>query len=58
MNDANEVAVGRFLRGESSFPAIWEHVAGVMDAHDVVEHPSLDELIAADAWARGGGFAS
>jgi 1-deoxy-D-xylulose-5-phosphate reductoisomerase len=52
MNAANEVAVAKFLAGDSSFPAIWEHVAAVMDAHDVIEHADLDELIDADAWAR------
>ena len=54
MNAANEVAVAKFLAGDSSFPAIWEHVAKVMDAHAVIAHPSLDELIDADAWAREG----
>ena len=52
MNAANEVAVAKFLAGESSFPAIWEHVASAMEAHTVVESPSLEELVAADEWAR------
>lgn len=52
MNAANEVAVARFLAGESAFPAIWEHVAGVMDAHEVIAKPSLEELLGADEWAR------
>jgi 1-deoxy-D-xylulose-5-phosphate reductoisomerase len=52
MNAANEVAVAKFLAGDSSFPAIWEHVATVMDAHQVIPHANLDELIDADAWAR------
>lgn len=52
MNAANEVAVAKFLAGGLSFPAIWEHVAEVMAAHQVIEHADLDELIAADAWAR------
>ncbi len=52
MNAANEVAVARFLQGDCSFPQIWEHVEAVMDAHGVIVKPNLDELIAADAWAR------
>ena len=52
MNAANEVAVADFLQGDCSFPQIWEHVEAVMDAHEVIVKPNLDELIAADAWAR------
>jgi 1-deoxy-D-xylulose-5-phosphate reductoisomerase len=57
MNAANEVAVAKFLAGDSSFPAIWEHVAAVIEAHEVVEKPDLDTLIAADQWAREQGLA-
>ena len=52
MNAANEVAVARFLEEGCTFPQIWEHVAAVMDTHDVILKPDLDELIAADSWAR------
>lgn len=52
MNAANEVAVARFLAGESTFPGIWETVRTTMDAHKMTEHPSLDEIIAADKWTR------
>jgi 1-deoxy-D-xylulose-5-phosphate reductoisomerase len=52
MNAANEVAVSRFLQGDCSFPQIWEHVEAVMDAHGVIVQPNLDDLIAADCWAR------
>lgn len=52
MNAANEVAVEAFLSEAIPFPAIWETVVAVMDAHTWVEHPSLDEILAADAWAR------
>ncbi len=51
-NAANEVAVARFCAGECRFPEIWETVARTMDSHDVVPHPSLDEILAADRWAR------
>jgi 1-deoxy-D-xylulose-5-phosphate reductoisomerase len=52
LNAANEIAVAAFLEGRSSFPAIWHTVERVMNAHHVVAHPGLDDLIAADAWAR------
>ena len=52
MNAANEVAVARFLEEGCTFPQIWEHVAAVMDTHEVILKPDLDELIAADSWAR------
>lgn len=52
MNAANEVAVARFLEEGCTFPKIWEHVEAVMDAHEVILKPDLDELIAADSWAR------
>ncbi len=52
LNAANEVAVARFLEGGSSFPAIWETVAAVMASHGNVSHPTLDQILAADAWAR------
>jgi 1-deoxy-D-xylulose-5-phosphate reductoisomerase len=52
LNAANEIAVPAFLDGTILFPAIWETVEAVMRAHDNVEHPSLDRIIQADAWAR------
>lgn len=52
LNAANEVAVSSFLNGKDSFQAIWRTVERVMNAHQIVHHPSLDEIIEADAWAR------
>ncbi|HBJ82776.1 MAG TPA: 1-deoxy-D-xylulose-5-phosphate reductoisomerase [Verrucomicrobiales bacterium] len=52
LNAANEVAVDAFLNGKINFPGIWQTVERVMNAHRVIAHPSLDELIDADAWAR------
>jgi 1-deoxy-D-xylulose-5-phosphate reductoisomerase len=52
LNAANEVAVEAFLNGLTSFPAIWQTVARVMEKHDVIQHPTLEVLIEADAWAR------
>jgi 1-deoxy-D-xylulose-5-phosphate reductoisomerase len=53
MNAANEVAVQLFLDRHIKFTQIWQTVERVMQAHDVVQHPALEQLIAADAWARG-----
>jgi 1-deoxy-D-xylulose-5-phosphate reductoisomerase len=52
LNAANEVAVEAFLNERTSFPAIWQTVARVMEKHSVIQHPDLETLIDADAWAR------
>jgi len=51
-NAANEVAVEAFVNRKINFPQITETVRRVMDAHQVVEHPSLEKILAADTWAR------
>lgn len=51
-NAANEVAVDAFVNRQITFPQITETVRRTMDAHQVVEHPTLDQILAADAWAR------
>ena len=53
MNAANEVAVEAFLAGRIAFPKIWQSVEAAMDAHGVTEHPTLEQILDADAWARG-----
>jgi 1-deoxy-D-xylulose-5-phosphate reductoisomerase len=52
MNAANEAAVESFLAKRIPFSGIWRFVASAMERHDVVSAPSLDEIVAADAWAR------
>jgi 1-deoxy-D-xylulose-5-phosphate reductoisomerase len=52
LNAANEVAVARFLAEKCTFPSIWRTVDRVMHDHAQVAHPSLDDILAADAWAR------
>jgi 1-deoxy-D-xylulose-5-phosphate reductoisomerase len=52
LNAANEVAVEAFCNCRSSFEQISQTVASVMERHQLVAHPSLDEILAADAWAR------
>jgi len=52
LNAANEVAVEAFVNRKINFPQITETVRRTMAAHQVVAHPSLDQILAADAWAR------
>jgi len=52
LNAANEVAVERFCRRELSYLGITETVRRVMDSHEVVSDPSLDQILKADSWAR------
>jgi len=52
LNAANEVAVEAFVNRQINFPQITETVRRVMEAHRVVAHPSLEEILAADTWAR------
>lgn len=52
LNAANEVAVEAFVNRKLNFPQITETVRRVMDAHQTVAHPTLDQILAADAWAR------
>jgi 1-deoxy-D-xylulose-5-phosphate reductoisomerase len=52
LNAANEVAVEAFVNQKINFPQITETVRQTMDAHKVVLHPSLEQILEADAWAR------
>jgi 1-deoxy-D-xylulose-5-phosphate reductoisomerase len=52
LNAANEEAVGRFLAGTLRFLDIPKVCRAMLDHHDFDAHPSLDRLIAIDAWAR------
>ena len=51
-NAANEVAVDRFVKGEVRFPDIWGIVESALAKHRLVEHASLEQVLAADRWAR------
>ena len=51
-NAANEVAVERFCNRLVSFSGITEIVARVMAAHQVVQRPTLNQILVADRWAR------
>ena len=52
LNAANEVAVEAFVNRKISFPQITEMVRRTMEAHQVVSHPALEQILEADAWAR------
>src|SRR5689334_20119755 len=52
LNAANEVAVEAFVNRQISFPQIAETVQRTMARHRVAAHPSLDQILEADAWAR------
>ena len=52
LNAANEVAVEAFCQRQLGFTDITTTVARVMQQHQVVAHPDLPQLLAADAWAR------
>ncbi|MFQ5414833.1 MAG: 1-deoxy-D-xylulose-5-phosphate reductoisomerase [Phycisphaerae bacterium] len=53
MNAANEAAVELFQSGQIGFCDIARYTERVLDEHEVVMTPTLDELMAADRWARG-----
>jgi 1-deoxy-D-xylulose-5-phosphate reductoisomerase len=52
LNAANEVAVEAFCAGKIGFTHISELVAATMEAHALQEHPTLDQIVQADRWAR------
>ncbi|HOW64261.1 MAG TPA: 1-deoxy-D-xylulose-5-phosphate reductoisomerase [Candidatus Paceibacterota bacterium] len=52
LNAANEVAVQAFCEGRLRFDQISDLVAGVMNQHTAIDHPDLDRILQADAWAR------
>ena len=54
LNAANEEAVSMFLAGRIRFPEIFELIGGALDAHRDASglEPTLDQILAADAWAR------
>lgn len=51
-NAANEEAVFAFLKRKLRFLDIYELIREAMQAHQVVAEPTLDDLFAADEWAR------
>ena len=52
LNAANEIAVEAFVNRKINFPQITETVRRTMDAHKTVSHPTLEQILEADNWAR------
>lgn len=52
LNAANEVLVDAFLNGRIGYLDIPRIAHAVLERHELVAHPVLDELLAADTWAR------
>jgi 1-deoxy-D-xylulose-5-phosphate reductoisomerase len=52
LNAANEVAVEAFVNRRITFMQITEIVRKTMDRHRVAAHPTLEQILEADAWAR------
>lgn len=52
LNAANEQAVSLFLAGKIGFTEIYHVVNRVLERHDVVSKPKLDQILEADVWAR------
>jgi len=52
LNAANEVVVKRFLNKEIKFTDIHKIIKKVMDKHQIIDNPTLEEILAADNWAR------
>nr|WP_303866980.1 1-deoxy-D-xylulose-5-phosphate reductoisomerase [Acetobacterium wieringae] len=52
LNAANEIAVSRFLNQEIQFLDIPRINRQVMEQHQVIARPNLDDVLAVDAWAR------
>ncbi len=53
LNAANEEAVAAFLDGRLPFTGIPELIAEVMQAHPGTRAAALEDVLEADAWARG-----
>jgi 1-deoxy-D-xylulose-5-phosphate reductoisomerase len=52
LNAANEIAVELFLDDRLPFAAIPEVIAGALDDHVPVQHPTLDDLLLVDRATR------
>lgn len=52
LNAANEKAVELFLKGKILLFDISVLIKKVMNAHKIIKHPNLDDILKADSWAR------
>lgn len=52
MNAANEVVVAAFLKDRIAFREISQLIEQVLEKHNPISKPSLDDILEADRWAR------
>ncbi len=52
LNAANEVAVYAFLDGQIDFGGIPATIENALERHDPIGQPTLEDILAADRWAR------
>ena len=52
VSSANDVAVEEFLGGRARFTDIAETIAACLESHRSVDRPTLDDVLAAESWAR------
>ena len=52
LNAANEACVGAFLKDGLPFPKIPAVIEKIMRSHRAVPHPTLEQILEADAWAH------
>ena len=52
LNGANDVAVHAYLQDHVAFAEIPRIIADVLERHVTLAHPTLDEILAVDAWSR------
>lgn len=52
MNAANEVVATKFLQEKITFMEIPKYIEQVMRKHQVIDSPDLQQILAADQWAR------
>ncbi len=52
LNGANDAAVHGYLQGQVPFGDIPRVIAEVLEQHTPIAHPTLDDILTADAWSR------
>lgn len=52
LNAANDTSVEAFLKNEIEFLDIQRTIHAVVSKHHNIKHPTLEDVLAADAWAR------
>ncbi|MDO5156918.1 MAG: 1-deoxy-D-xylulose-5-phosphate reductoisomerase, partial [Eubacteriales bacterium] len=50
LNAANELAVAKFLNREIQFLEIYEIIQTCMDAHNNIENPTVEDILATEKW--------